>query len=165
MSLRYAAWAAVLLTLGHLCWLQLRTGSASRQNWSTMTSRDAGGGTRQALVPTAAAGIDGNILLRRAGYARTNLVIENSLFYFYFHTSYALYPRRIFVAPADRVIVNGLDIMRTEFNPDRRWLVEHQVRYVATFSGSQTSERLTPGNMISVEEYLSGAQTNRVGGN
>lgn len=165
MSLRYAAWVAVLLVLGHLCWLQLRPESASRQNWSAVTSRAGGGGTTQPPGPAADAGDDGNVLLLRTGYATTNLAIENSLFYFYFHVSYALYPRRIFVAPADRVINQGLDIMHTAFNPDRRWLEEHHVGYVTIFSSSLTSEKLAPGNMIPLDKYLSGAQTNQAGGN
>jgi len=165
MTLRYAVWVAVVLVLGHLCWLQLRPGSSSRQNWSAMASRSASGRATQAAEPPGKVGFDGNVLLQRGGYARTNLVIENALFYFYFHTSYAFYPHRVFVAPADRIVNKGLDIMRTEFDPDRRWLEEHHVHYVATFSGSQTSEKLTPANMMSVGEYLSGAQTNRAGGN
>jgi hypothetical protein len=165
MNLRYAAWVAVLLVLGHLCWLQLRPGSASRYNWTVTTSRAAAGRITQLPGPMANEGVDGNVLLQRAGFARTNLVMENSFFYFYFHTTYALYPHRIFVAPADRVINKGLDIMRTEFNPDRHWLEEHHVRYVATYSGSQTSEKLTPENMIPLDKYLFEAQTNQAGGN
>jgi hypothetical protein len=165
MTLRYAAWVAVLLALGHLCWLQLRPGSASRQNWSALTSRASGGGATHPPGSTADARDGGNVLLVRAGYARTNLATENALFYYYFHTTYALYPRRIFVAPADRIVIKGLHIMNTEFNPDRRWLEEHDVRYVATFSGSQTSEHLTPESMMPVDKYLSGAQTNQARGN
>ena len=42
---------------------------------------------------------DGNVLLKLAGYAKTNPVVENSLSYFYYRTSYALYPRRMYACP------------------------------------------------------------------
>ena len=89
------------------------------------------GTTKREAAPHEA--LDGNVLLQLAGYAKTNPAVERSLFYFYFQTTYALYPRRLYAAQAG-CIVNGSDsIMRAKFSPDQQWLKAHQVRYVAAF--------------------------------
>lgn len=109
-------------------------------------------------------GDDGNVLLQLAGYARTNLVAERSVFFFYFQTSYILYPRRIYVAPADKVINSGQDIIHAEFNPDREWLQEHNVRYVSTFGGGQAGGKLPPWEKLPWGDGPAGVQTNKAGG-
>jgi len=132
MSSRSGAWAGVLLVLGHLCWLQLQAGSASRAIWAGAASPTAAPPAKraEALAPDAA----GNVLLQLVGYARTNPVVDVSLFYYYCVNTYSLYPRRLYAAPtADQLIRSGRDIMREGFNPDPRWLDEHQVRYVLAF--------------------------------
>jgi len=135
-SFQYAAWVIVLLVLVHLCWLQLRPESELHQIYAFATQSTA---SRAALMPyeqlarfTDQAG-NGNVLLKLAGYAKTNPIVENSLSFVYYRTSYALYPRRMYVAPADQVINNGRDIMQVEFNPSLQWLQEHDVRSVFTF--------------------------------
>ena len=135
-SFRYAAWGVVLLVLVHLCWLQLRPESELHRICAFATQSTA---SRAALMPyeqlarfTDQAG-NGNVLLKLAGYAKTNPIVENSLSFVYYRTSYALYPRRMYVAPADQVINNGRDMMRIEFSPSQQWLHEHDVRSVFTF--------------------------------
>ena len=122
---RYAAWSLVLLALVHLCWLQVQPDSELHRIFAFATHSTA---SRAALMQYAqldrmadqTAG--GNVLLKLAGYAKTNPVVENSLGFVYYRSSYALYPRRMFVAPADQVINNGRDIMRIEFSPTWKWL-------------------------------------------
>jgi hypothetical protein len=164
MSSRYAAWAVVLLVLGHLCWLQLRTGSAAYGIWAAAASHRASNGTtkREAAAPQAA--LDGNVLLQLAGYAKTNPVVERSLFYFYFQTTYALYPRRLYAAPAG-CIVNGSDsIMRAKFSPDQQWLKAHQVRYVATFGSGNIGGAPPPWEKLSWNSESTGGPTNQARG-
>ena len=122
----------VMLTLGQLCWLQLRAGSATRAIWGEVTRQMAAAHPPR---PTPATGqeTNGNVWLQLAGYARTNPIVDRSLFFFYFQTTYALYPRRIYAARVDQVIISGRDIMHAQFQPDPEWLKAHQVRYVATF--------------------------------
>jgi len=90
---------------------------------------------------------DGNTLLKLAGYAKTNPVVANSLGYFYFRTSYLLFPRRLFAAPAGQVINDGNDIMRIGFSPGQQWLQQHDVRSVLIFGNDFPGEetpRLEP---------------------
>jgi hypothetical protein len=154
---------AVLLALVHLGWLQLRPGSAFRQTW-TAAANSGAGRTTQPDASLADAGDDGNLLLQLAGYTKTNRVIEKSIFYYYFHTTYALYPRRLYVAPADKIIISGLDIMDARFHPDPNWLREHQVRYRATFGGSAAGGTVSPWETPPPDDGTSGTQTNRAGG-
>ena len=39
----------------------------------------------------------------------------------------------MYLAPADKVINNGSDIMRAEFSPSPQWLQAHDVRSVLVF--------------------------------
>ena len=165
---RYAAWGVVLLVLIHLCWLQLRpeselhricavaTGSKSRH--AAMTEHEQSG--RIAWQAT-----DGNVLLRLAGYAKTNPVVANSLGYFYFQTSYALYPRRLYAAPADQVINDGQDIMRIGFSPDPQWLQAHDVRSVLIFGKDNPGEETPRLEILQPRDGRAGMQTNISGGN
>jgi hypothetical protein len=167
-SFQYAAWGVVLLALIHLCWLQLRpeselhrfcavaTESASRRT-AMMVQDQSDRIARQAA--------DGNVLLKLAGYAKTNPVVANSLGYFYFQTSYALYPRRLYAATADQVINNGQDIMRIGFSPGPQWLQAHDVRSVLIF-GNETAGGETPRlEILPSRDGQAGMQTNKSGGN
>ena len=78
------------------------------------------------------------MLLELAGYATTNPAVENTLGYFYFRAGYALYPRRVFAGPADRIINDGRDIMRIGFDPDPQWLQAHDVHFRLTFGDNNT---------------------------
>jgi hypothetical protein len=149
-SIQYAARGIVLLALVHLCWLQLRPESEAHRLCALARQSPA---NRAALMPyeqlDRIAGQTGNdnALLELAGYAETNPAVENSLSFIYYRTSYALYPRRIYVAPADRVINRGRDIMRTKFSPASEWLREHDVRFELVFgndNGSGETLRLEP---------------------
>jgi hypothetical protein len=135
-SFQYAAWGVVLLALVHMCWLQLRPESELHQICAlaapSPTSRAIMVQYQQLDRIGDRIG-DGNVLLKLAGYAKKNPVVETSLSFIYFRASYALYPRRIYIAPADKVINNGWDIMRIKFNPSRQWLQEHDVRSVFTY--------------------------------
>ena len=151
---RYAAWGVVLLVLIHLCWLQLRSESELHRIFVVATES----ATRRAAMmkhePSdriAWPAADGNVLLGLAGYAKTNPVVAHSLGYFYFQTSYALYPRRLYAAPADQVINDGRDIMRIGFSPGPQWLQAHDVRSVLIFGKDNAGEE-TPrlGNLTTL---------------
>jgi hypothetical protein len=108
---------------------------------------------------------NGNVLLKLAGYAKTNPVVENSLSFVYFRTSYALYPRRLYVAPADQVINNGRDMMRIEFSPSQQWLHEHDVRSVFTFGNDNAGGETLRLEILPPRDDQAGMPTNKSGGN
>ena len=167
-SFQYAAWGVVLLVLVHLCWLQLRPESELHRFCAVATESPA---SRAAMMEQeqsdriAGQATDGNVLLKLAGYAKTNPVVANSLGYFYFQTSYALYPRRLYAAPADQVINDGRDIMRIGFNPGPQWLQAHDVRSVLIFGKDNTSEETPRLEILQPHDDQAGMQTNKPGGN
>ena len=167
-SFRYAAWGVVLLVLVHLCWLQLRPESELHQIHAFATQSTA---SRTALMQyeqldrIADQTGNGNVLLKLAGYAKTNPVVENSLSFVYFRTSYALYPRRIYAAPADQVINNGRDMMRIEFSPSQQWLQEHDVRSVFTFGNDNAGGETLRLEILPPRDDQAGMPTNKSGGN
>ena len=167
-SCQYAAWGVVLLALVHLCWLQLRPESELHRFFAVAAESS----TRRAAMleheqsgRIAGQAPDGNILLRLAGYAKTNPVVANSLGYFYFQTSYALYPRRVYAATADKVINNGQDIMRIGFNPDPQWLQAHDVRSVLIFGKDNASEETPRLEILQPPDHQARMQANKPGGN
>ena len=167
-SAKYTAWGIVLLALVQLCWLQGRPGSEWRQICAAATERAAGHPAAPPDEPydrIAQQAGQGNVVLKLAGYARTNPAVENSLGYFYYRAAYALYPRRVYVAPADEVINNGKDIMRAEFHPGRQWLQEHDVRSVLTFGNDHAGGETPHWELLSPEDGGAGARTNQPGGN
>ena len=167
-SCQCAAWGVVLLVLVHLCWLQLRPESELHQIWAFATHSTA---SRAAIMQyeqldrMADSAGSGNVLLKLAGYAKTNPVIENSLSFIYYRTSYALYPRRMYIAPADKVINNGLDIMRIEFSPSQQWLHEHDVRSVFTFGNDNAGGETLRLEILPPRDDQAGMPTNKSGGN
>ena len=166
-SFRYAAWGVVLLVLVHLCWLQLRPESELHRVCAVATQSTA---SRTALMQyeqldrIADQTASGNVLLKLAGYAKTNPVVENSLSFIYYRTSYALYPRRLYVAPADKVINNGLDIMRIELSPSQQWLQEHDVRSVLTFGNNNAGGEMLRLETLPSRDDQAGMPTNKSGG-
>jgi hypothetical protein len=167
-NFQYTAWGIVLLALVHLCWLQLRPESELHRFWAVAKQSTP---HRMAITVQDQSGRiagqapDGNVLLKLAGYAKTNPVAANSLAYFYFQTSYALYPRRLYAAPADQVINDGQDIMRIGFNPGSQWLQAHDVRSVLIF-GNDTAGGETPRlELLPPRDGQVGMQTNKSGGN
>ena len=165
--IRYAAWGIVLLALVHLCWLQLRPESELHQIYAVATESASNRAAKEHDQSDRIAKqvSDGNVLLKLAGYARTNPAVENSLGYFYFRTSYALYPRRLYAGPADQVINDGRDIMRIGFSPDPQWLREHDVCSVLIF-GNDTPGGETPRlEILQSRNGQAGMQTNKSGGN
>ena len=154
--------------LVHLCWLQLRPESELHQFCAVATGSTA---RRAAMMQheqsdrIAGQAVDGNVLLKLAGYAKTNPVVANSLGYFYFRTSYTLYPRRLYAAPADQVINSGRDIMRIGFNPGPQWLQEHDVRSVLIFGNDTAGEETPRLEILQPRDGQAGMQTNKSGGN
>jgi hypothetical protein len=145
MSLRYAAWGTVLLATIQLGWQQFRPGSDLRQTWAAATGSDL---RRKAIreqeyfAQIARQTGTNNIQLKLAGAASTNAAMENQVSYVYYRFAYTLYPRRIYAGPADSVINNGTDIMRTQFNPERPWLQEHDVRCVLAYGNDKPGEAM-----------------------
>ena len=167
-SFQCAAWGVVLLALVHLCWLQLRPESELQRFWAVATQSPA---SRAAMTNQkqsnwiAGQSADGNVLLKLAGYAKTNPAVENSLGYFYFQTSYALYPRRLYAAPADQVINGGRDIMRIGFSPSPQWLQAHDVRSVLIFGKDNTDEETPRLEILPPRDGQVRMPTNKSGGN
>jgi hypothetical protein len=167
-SFEYAAWGVVLLVLAHLCWLQWRPESELRQIHAAATksaARRAPAMPEEQWEQIAGPAGQGNALLQLAGYARTNPAVEKHLDFFYHWTSYALYPRRVYAAPADTVINDGQDIMRAAFHPDRQWLQEHDVRFVLTFGHDHPGEETPQLQILPPPAGQTGTPTNRAGGN
>jgi hypothetical protein len=167
-NFRYAAWGVVLLVLIHLCWLQLRPESELHQICAFVTQSTASRAAMtqyEQLDRMADRTGNGNVLLKLAGYAKTNPVVENSLSFVYYRTSYALYPRRLYVAPADQVINNGRDIMRSEFSPSQQWLQEHDVRSVFTFGNDNAGGEALRLEILPSRHNQAGMPTDKSGGN
>ena len=167
-NFQYAAWGVVLLALVHLCWLQLRPESEWHRFHAVTTksiTRPTAMMVHDQSDRIAGQPVDGNVLLKLAGYAKTNPVVANSLAYFYFQNSYALYPRRLYAATADQVINDGQDIMRIGFGPGPQWLQAHDVRSVLIF-GNDTAGGETPRwERLQPRDGQAGMQTNKSGGN
>jgi hypothetical protein len=167
-SFRYAAWGVVLLVLVHLCWLQLRPESELHQICAVATQSTA---SRAAMMQDeqldriADRTGDGNVMLKLAGYAKTNPVVENSLSYIYYRTSYALYPRRLYIAPAEQVINNGWDIMQIAFSPSQQWLQEHDVRSVLTFGNDNAGRETLWLETLPPRDGQAGMPADKSGGN
>jgi hypothetical protein len=167
-SFQCAAWGVVLLVLVHLCWLQLRPESEWHRFRAAATNSPASRAAMMEHEPSNqidGQAADGNVLLRLAGYAKTNPAVAHSLCYFYFQTSYALYPRRLYAAPADQVINCGEDIMLIGFNPDPRWLQAHDVRSVLIFGKDNAGEETPRLEILPPHDGRAGMQTNQSGGN
>ena len=167
-SFQRAAWGVVLLTLVHLCWLQLRPGSELqrfRAAATESTTRRAAMMEHEPSNRIAWQAADGNVLLRLAGDARTNPAVANSLGYFYFQTTYALYPRRLYAGTPVQVINDGRDIMRIGFNPDPEWLQAHDVRSVLIFGKDNAGEETPRFEILQPGDGHAGMQTNKSGGN
>jgi hypothetical protein len=167
-SARYAAWGIVLLALVHLCWLQWRPGSDLRRICAAAAKPAAATpamSPEESFKRIAEQAGNGNVLLKLAGYARTNPAVENSLGYFYYHTAYALYPGRVYAAPADQVINNGGDIMRAGFNPGRQWLQEHHIRWVLTFGSDRVGGEIPHLEVLPPDDGRAGTPTNQPGVN
>lgn len=164
---RYAAWGVVLLALVQLCWLQLRPESELRQicAMATTSTRRAALTEQEQFDQMVSQAGNGNVLLKLAGYARTNPVVEHSLGYFYFRTSYALYPRRLYAAPADQVINDGRDIMRIGFSPGPQWLQAHDVHSVLTFGNGNTGGETPRLEILPPMADPAGMPTRQPGGN
>jgi hypothetical protein len=107
----------------------------------------------------------GNGLLKLAGYAQTNPAVATHLAYFYNLTSYALYPRRVYVATEDTIINNGRDIMHAGFNPPGAWLQSHDIRFVLTFGNEQAGGPTPRLEILPQPDHQAAARTNRPGGN
>ena len=166
-NFQYAAWGVVLLALVHLCWLQLRPESELRRFWAETTESNARRAAMMEQDPSgriAGQAAAGNVLLELAGYAKTNPVVEGSLCFIYYRTTYVLYPRRIYAAPADQVINNGRDIMRIGFCPNQQWLQEHDVRSVLTFGDNNNGKTLRL-EILPPRDGQAVMQTNKSGGN
>ena len=155
------------MVLIHLCWLQLRPESELHRICAVATgskSRRAAMTEHEQSDRIAWQATDGNVLLRLAGYAKTNPVAANSLAYFYFQTSYALYPRRLYAAPADQVINDGQDIMRIGFSPDRQWMQAHDVRSVLIFGNDIPGGETPRLESLLPRDGQAGMPTNKSGG-
>jgi hypothetical protein len=165
---QFAAWGAALLALIHLCWLQLRPESELHRIYAFATRSS---GSRAAIMQyeqldqvATHAGSD-NVLLKLAGHAKTNPVVENTLSFIYFRSSYALYPRRMYVGPDDQVVNNGRDIMRIGFNPGQQWLQEHDVRAALTFGNENADGESLRLEILSPHAEEPGISTGKSGGN
>jgi hypothetical protein len=168
LRFRFAAWGIVLLAMVHLCWLESRPGSEARKVCpltTEFTARRAEMAKAEQFDRIADRTGNDNVLLTVAASAKTNPAVESYAEFYYYRISYALYPRRLYVAPPDKVINNGSDIRRTEFRPSQQWLREQDVRSVLIFGGDIASGRMLWLVSLQQWESLTGMQTNKPGGN
>lgn len=125
----------MLLALVHLSWMQWQSGSALHRIAALATrpeARRAAISAHERIDRIADRAVPGNVFLRVVGDFEEHAVAGDSVSFVYYRASYALYPRRIFVAPTDRVINDGRDILRIEFDPGQAWLQERDVASVMT---------------------------------
>ena len=158
----------MLLALAHLCWLQLPPGSELR--------RISALATRSAASPAAVSEYErldriakrtgrGNLLLKLDRDTKQNAAVEASLSFVYYRMGYALYPRRIYVAPADAVINDGWDILRIDFSPGREWLQEHAVGSVLTFGSDDAGREMLRLQILKPRHDQAGIPADESGGN
>jgi hypothetical protein len=167
LSLRYAAWGAVWLTLIQLGWRQLQPGADLDRTWAMATPstsrRDAFqelGCFEQIVRETA----PGNVRLHLAGAAQTDAALEKPVSYVYYRFAYLLYPRRIFAGTADCIINNGNEVMRSQFRPTPSWLQEHDVRNVLFYGNDKPDEGIRL-QILPSDEDPSAGQASPKGGN
>jgi hypothetical protein len=75
----------------------------------------------------------GNLFARFIGFDATNAADCEFAQRVYYRACYALWPRRMYLAPADHVVNNGADLLRTDFAPDARWLRDQEIHAVIEF--------------------------------
>jgi hypothetical protein len=162
--LEWVAWAMVALVLVHLCGLQLRPESAAHHLQAILNPPPAGSTDPE---PTAfcdrmaeqASVEGGNVWLRFAGHTATNEMDKYVTSLLYFRGSYKLYPRRVYVAPADRVINHGWEILQAEFHPSLQWLQERNVRCVLTLGKDALGRELPAAEIIPARGGRTGTPT------
>jgi hypothetical protein len=163
-----AAWAVVLLTLAQLCLLQLQPDSALKSFPARIRNPALALARYHDCDDFAAHSGPGNVFLKLVGCPKPKPDAEATQSFsdyreaflsgWYFRTAYDLYPRRVFVAPAETVVNGGWDLMGVSFNPDQSWLSSHAVRSVLTLGFDAAGRTLNPH-----WEPLSGI-TNNLGG-
>ena len=144
-GVRFAAWAIVLLALVHFCWLEAGPGSELRKVCPLApeaSARHAALAKEEQMDRIADRMGGSNAFLTVDAGSRTNPAVESYLAFYYYRISYALYPRRLYVAPPDKVINTGADLQQIEFTPGPEWLRERDVGSVLQFGGDVASGRL-----------------------
>ena len=166
----------MLLTLFHLCWLQSRPESNLRS-----LGAQVGSSRQPPLLPNenhdamANWRKTGNVFMKIVGGTQSTPAglsphvfsdyQENYLSGWYFHASYALYPRRILLAPATVVINNGRDLMQNRFVPQNAWLQAHDVHSVLVVGFDERGRALpVQWNPFPSKTAAMVVQTNNPGG-
>jgi hypothetical protein len=67
-------------------------------------------------------GDDGNVALCFIGFRADDPGDVEFVSRFYYRAAYSIWPRRVFVTEADRVINGGEDVLAEPFEPGREWL-------------------------------------------
>jgi hypothetical protein len=162
------AWTVVLLALAQLGWLQFQPESGLNTILARLKNPPLSLAPYKDCDDFAARSGRGNVFIKIAGRSRPRPDAESSqsfsdyrdffLSVWYFRTSYDLYPRRAFLAPADTVINGGWEMMGSQFVPDKSWLSAHDVRSVLTL-GFDDLGRTLPARWEPIEQA-----TNQMGG-
>ena len=122
--------------VAHVGWLNLRGNSFARQNMAAAWERLPPPAMEQYLRLDARvnelAGSD-NLFARFVGFDAANPAHREFAQQLYYRASYALWPRRMYVAPGDRVINTGAELLRIDFTPDPRWLRDYGVHTTIEF--------------------------------
>ena len=166
-SFEYIARGGVLLVLLHLCWLQLQPKSECHRLYAMATKSAAFRSTimqYEQLDRIANQTGDGNVLLKLTEQVKTNPDATDFLCLVYYRTCYVLYPRRLYVGPADIVINGGRAIMQAEFNPSQQWLEEHDVHFVLNLGIDKPGQAMYL-KLLPLDTGKAGVYTNRTGGN
>ena len=78
---------------------------------------------------------DGNLFLKFRGYDTLKKESDiDSPILMYMWTCYTLYPRKTYAVRPDVIVNQGEDIISHPFNPDKRWIEQHGVKKIITFT-------------------------------
>jgi hypothetical protein len=120
----------------HVGWLNLRGNSFARQNlaaaWEHLPPPVMEQYLRLDARVNELAG-SGNLFARFVGFDATSAADLEFAQQLYYRVCYALWPRRMYVAPAERVVNTGAELLRIDFTPDPRWLSDHGVQITVEF--------------------------------
>jgi hypothetical protein len=79
----------------------------------------------------------GNLFLQFSGFDTAQPDQANYISLVYYRAVYTRYPQRIFIADTETIINNGRDIGTINFTPETRWLNDHAIHALVTFSRSK----------------------------
>jgi hypothetical protein len=80
---------------------------------------------------------DGNVVLQITGGDREDPGWQQYASFIYYRSVYLLYPRTVTLAPPERTVNNGRQVLAAVFQPDSSWILRHDIHYILRFHQDQ----------------------------